>query len=109
MQQRHLTNQRAGPVQPCTVAARASRSQRPSLATRGTADVASDYFRDAGTAGPADSLGDIPGLPGRDAHLARCETDVVYGVETCIRVGACKPLTELRGRRTMLVVAVAVG
>jgi hypothetical protein len=42
-------------------------------------------------------VGDCPGLPtvGRepavaaDAHLARCETDAIYGGRTCIRVGAC--------------------
>jgi len=36
----------------------------------------------------------------RCADLAKCETDVVYGAETCIRVGACT--RSQRGRRECL-------
>ena len=35
-----------------------------------------------------------------DSHVARCETDVVYGAETCIRLGACTG--SQRGRRDSL-------
>ena len=34
------------------------------------------------------------------ALMAICETDVVYGAETCIRVGECTP--NLSGRRNSL-------